>query len=188
MVIYKSSMLYDCEVRSRRIRVSCSRQGALIQSPGCSGYPEGCVHAVHAQDTGNGSPSCTWSPDLGLGLAGWFEAHTVHAQETGNGSPSSTWSPETPCAPHGDCIGANHRKTLKGKPRESPWRLYQRKPRENPGNSRQGAPLSSGGLTSPGPKSIYSYLRLICVFKTPHILLMWYIIITFKPIIEDVIL
>ena len=34
MVIYKSSMLYSCEVRSRWVRVSCSRQGALIQSPG----------------------------------------------------------------------------------------------------------------------------------------------------------
>ena len=27
------------------------------------------MHAVHAQETGNGSPSCTWSPDLGLWLA-----------------------------------------------------------------------------------------------------------------------
>ena len=87
-------MLYGCEVQSRWVRVSCIRQGALIQSPGvCSGYPEG---SVHAQETRNGSPSCTWSPDLGLGLAGRIEAHTVHEQETGNGSPSCMWSPETP--------------------------------------------------------------------------------------------
>ena len=54
------------------------------------------MHVVHAQETGNGSPSCTWSPEVGLGLAGRIKANTVHAQETGNGSPSCTWSPETP--------------------------------------------------------------------------------------------
>ena len=45
-----------------------SSGGAISVAWGCSGYPEGCVHVVHAQETGNGSPSCTWSPDLGLGL------------------------------------------------------------------------------------------------------------------------
>ena len=69
-------------------------RGADTVADGCSGYPEGCVHA---QETGNGSPSYIWSPDLGLRLAGRIEAHTVHAQETGN--PSCTWSLETPSAP-----------------------------------------------------------------------------------------